>query len=109
MGDRGNIAIKYQEGQKIYFYSHWGGSELAQTLKRALEHGRSRWDDESYLARIIFSEMIKDEIDGTTGYGIAPFEIEKGSPLFTVDTKEKTVNDVPFDQFIDSVKADAYA
>jgi hypothetical protein len=69
MGDRAHIALKQDKGT-IYLYSHWDGRDLYQKLARALERGRGRWDDEEYLGRIIFSEMIRDDINGETGYGI---------------------------------------
>lgn len=75
MGDRRHVILHYRNGKEIYFYTHWGGSELPQTVQNALKR-EQRWDDESYLARIIFSEMIKDEPNGETGYGIAPFYME---------------------------------
>ena len=64
-----------------------------------------RWDDESYLARIIFSEMIKKSVLDETGYGIAPYEIEAGSPICTVNMRDKTVTDTEgktysFDDYI---------
>ena len=71
--DRGNIILKFHDGNKIYFYTHWGGSQLKNTLKNALKRGKDRWGDEPYLARIIFSEMIKDEVLKNTGYGITPY------------------------------------
>ena len=46
MGDRGNIVFKYTDGNKIYFYSHWGGSDLKETLRQALIRGKERWEDE---------------------------------------------------------------
>ena len=108
MGDRGNIAIQYEEdGEQgrwgtIYLYSHWGGSYLKATLASALNRGRSRWDDESYLARIIFSEMIADDLMGTTGYGIAPYQQDLNHPTIVVNIKDRIVDGVPFDAFVDN-------
>ena len=79
MGNRGNVVLKYSEGEKIYLYTHWSGSSLNSIVKSALERGESRWDDPSYLARIVFSEMIKDQVMETTGFGIAPHEIDDGA------------------------------
>lgn len=62
MGNRGNIKVQYQEGQPIYFYTHWSGSTINSIVRKALKRGQDRWEDESYLARIIFSELIKDEL-----------------------------------------------
>ena len=70
MGDRANIKVKSSDGE-IYFYTHWAGTELPQTLQSAIRRGKSRWKDESYLNRIIFSEMVRGDISGETGYGIS--------------------------------------
>lgn len=73
MGDRGEVKLIYGEyDNPIYLYTCWGAHELLETLRAALERGRSRWNDSSYLARIIFSEMIKDEVMDKDGYGIHP-------------------------------------
>lgn len=71
MGDRGNIAVEFDIGKKVYFYTHWNGSSLPFILKKALERGRPRWNDDSYFARILFCELIKDDVDGLTGYRIS--------------------------------------
>jgi len=100
MGARANVVLDYGKNQKIYLYSHWGGESLEEVLKDALERGKSRWNDDSYLARIIFSEMIKDDVLGTTGYGISPYLTDNEYPLLEVDLNKQTVNDIPFQEFI---------
>lgn len=122
MGDRANVRFIYDypkgglaEGERrqrselpddpdqradIFFYTHWGGSELPRTVAEALKRGTGRWDDEAYLARIIFSEMVKDEVLQETGYGIAPYQPDNEHSIVEVDARLKTVNGVPFDQFI---------
>lgn len=97
---RRNIELKYSNGKKVYFYSHWTGETLDLTLRDALEKGRERWSDESYLARIIFSEMIKDEVNKNTGYGISPYETSANYPTIKIDLKEQTVNDKNYQDFI---------
>jgi hypothetical protein len=97
MGDRGNIAIKQETKDKadepvyIYFYSHWTGSALPLILQKALERGRGRWGDESYLNRIIFSEMIQDDVMAETGYGISTSLGDGGHAIVYVDHDEMTV------------------
>ena len=105
MGDRGNVIFKYQDGNKIYFYTHWGGSSLKETVRQALIRGKERWQDESYLARIVFCEMLdteqgQDSLEDLTGLGIAPYEVDNENPLVTVDTKAQTVNGIPFSDYI---------
>jgi hypothetical protein len=70
MGDRANIHIIETEGAGIYFYTHWTGYKLPQTLQVALARGKDRWNDETYLNRIIFSEMIKNNVLDETGFGL---------------------------------------
>lgn len=76
MGDRANIVVRDRylldggPSEAIFLYSHWGGYELPEVLRKALAK-RWRWDDGAYLARIIFDEMIGDEQGGETGYGIS--------------------------------------
>jgi hypothetical protein len=102
MGMRRNIAVTFDDAKRstIYFYTHWGAEHLEETLRAALQRGMSRWDDPSYLARIIFSEMIQDEVMETTGYGIAPYEIEAEFATISVDLTDRTVDGVPFETFV---------
>lgn len=105
MGDRGNIKVVSSETPEgIYFYSHWGGSELARTLQQGLQRGKGCWDDESYLNRIIFCEMIKMNVMGETGYGISTFECDNEHPILTVDHEKQEVrcndNTWSFTEFI---------
>lgn len=103
MGDRANIIMEmptgYGEGEipngQIFFYTHWDGSELPAILQSALAR-RQRWDDESYLARIIFSEMIKNSVGDETGYGISLRESDNSYAFLRVNTEKKTVT-VDFD------------
>jgi hypothetical protein len=72
MGDRNNIKVTYHNGQSIYLYSHWGGSGLRDIVRDALETS-GRVTDESYFARVLFSRMVADDINGEIGYGIATY------------------------------------
>lgn len=93
MGDRANIAIEFEDHQKtpVYFYTHWNGTELPVTLQNALIRGRDRWDDEAYLARIIFSEMIQGAVLSETGFGISLNIQDNEHPIITVDMKLQSV------------------
>jgi len=91
MGDRGNIVIRERNGGEIYLYTHWGGSSLPLVLRSALDRSRDRWDDESYLARIIFSEMIAGDVHGTTGYGISTYRVDENHPDIVVDIAAQRV------------------
>ena len=101
MGDRGNIILKQEKGGKIYFYSHWGGSQLKETLANALLRGKERWGDEPYLSRIIFSEMIKDQVMELTGFGITTYMTDGEDQCVTVDMSEQKVGRLSFQEFVD--------
>jgi hypothetical protein len=75
MGDRGNVFfVDGKSGKElagIYMYSHWGGAFLPAQLRAALVRGRERWGDPQYLARIIFCELIQEDVLSETGYGLS--------------------------------------
>jgi len=95
MGDRGNIKVG-----KVYLYTHWGGSEIPEILKKALVRGMGRWNDEPYLTRIIFCEMIKDDVMGDTGYGISTHICDNEHEILEVDCNTQTVNGIPFKEYV---------
>ena len=80
MGDRNNIKITYSNGQSIFLYSHWGGSQLRDIVLHSMEYS-DRVTDESYFARVLFSKMLISggtrDIDSETGYGIAPYVVDQ--------------------------------
>lgn len=98
MGDRGNIVIKQnakdKQGEYIYFYAHWSGSELPSILQSALARGKERWDDEQYLARVIFCEMIKDNVLDTDSFGISTYMGDNEHDFLVVDVRAQTVGRV---------------
>lgn len=97
MGERNYI---YLENDKIYLYSHWNTEEeLKEKLKKALIRGRSRWNDRQYLNRIIFSEIIKDDVEGLTGYGLSS-DLWDGEVVLSVDVDKRQVNKINFEEFI---------
>ena len=97
MGDRGNVKLVYENKSKIYIYSHWTRSELPQLVANALHFGESRWDDEQYLARVIFQTVI-DNDDGVTNYGLSPYRGD-GDDTVTVYLDENEVANSSGDKF----------
>lgn len=89
MGDRGNIAVKQRDGATIYFYTHWKGFAVTDALTDALAK-RERWDDDAYLARIIF-DALTDGDRGTTGFGISTDISDNSYPIPHVDCSTQTV------------------
>lgn len=92
MGERSNVRMLYDTGDEIFFYTHWGGEQLPYIVQEALAYNK-RWNDPSYLSRIIFSRMIEDDILGFTGYGISPYIVDHDNywSIITVDTENKRI------------------
>lgn len=88
MGNRGNIVILSDEGKDLFLYTHWTGSDLPSIVANALDRGRDRWDDRPYLNRILFSELIKDDVLGTTGYGLDVERGDGGTEVYVSPTEE---------------------
>jgi len=98
MGARSNIQMKYSDGNSVYIYSHWGGGKdgsLRQDLSRAIGR-KERWDDEMYMAAIILREVLRDNLDKDTGYGVQPYPGEESYSTTVVDLDARTVDGVPF-------------
>ena len=108
MGDRAQVAVldTYNNGI-VYLYTHWGGSMLGETLAKALDRGRERWDDEPYLTRIIFSEMIRDDPYSLTGHGILSTSMEGPTYIVVPSKKQVFLDDSPFGWTADKVPEDA--
>lgn len=95
MGDRGNIAVQ-DGGKRVYFYSHWSGSELPAIVQKALRR-QQRWDDAPYLARIIFNTMTEGCSNSETGFGISTDVCDNEHPIVVVDCDTKKVRFEPED------------
>ena len=102
MGDRGNYKLVYGEKYPpIYLYSHWDGGAMLSILADALNsrEGRNRWDDEAYLARIIFTHLTRNA-GPELGYGIAPYLVDEDRSPIIVNLVDKTVNGTSYDEFL---------
>lgn len=73
MGARTNFELKDSKGS-VWLYSHWGGETKAEDLMAALAKAQPRWDDTSYAMRIVVSQLIGDQWDDETGYGLSSYE-----------------------------------
>ena len=111
MGDRGQVELVSYEGS-VFLYTHWGAEGLPWVVAKALDRGRGRWGDDEYLNRIIFSEMIKDEVLEETGYGIGLCLHDDLWRVVRVDHTDNTVTVsdgssgpvLTFEQFIEIYK-----
>lgn len=91
MGDRGNIELIFADhADHIFFYTHYDGSRVLHILRRALRK-RWRWDDPTYLARIIFCELVKGSEADETGYGIGLSICDNEHPIPKVFLNEQRV------------------
>lgn len=74
MGARTNFVIKTTNNaeQDIVLYSHWGGDSSERDFALAIEKAlpRIQMGDTSYVARIIVSQLIGNDWDSETGYGL---------------------------------------
>ena len=111
MGARTTWAIKTEEGDAVvWLYSHWGGDSKFEDTQRALAKAEPRWHDSTYGARIFISQIIGDQWDSETGFGITtgtldnvPFE--ESYELVVVDFTNNTIsygsNSLTFSEFVE--------
>lgn len=93
MGNRGNIKVTSEHGS-VYLYAHWKGSNLPTIVQTAMrsQSARGRWDDEQYLARILFCHLLpKDDWEGETGYGIGTVIGDGDDKVVEVDVGKQRV------------------
>ena len=114
MGCRGTIEIwengaaPKDEERPVVLYTHWGAKEMEDDLRDVLSR-KKRWNDPAYLSRMIFSRMIRNDIDGELNYGILTDNIGDAEAEIIVDCNRQEVivkgwdgNDTyTFDDFID--------
>jgi hypothetical protein len=93
MGTRAQV---YMKDEGVYLYQHYDGNCLMETVTKAVQSdvGKGRQNDSEYLARIIFSAMVKNDIDGETGYGIGTTKHGDIEYLVTVDCEKKTITEL---------------
>lgn len=89
MGERGNVCV-IDDKKKVYLYTHWRAHELPTVVQSALAK-KWRWDDGSYLARIIFDMMIGKEQGKETGFGISTTPADDAWRVVEVNCDDQTV------------------
>lgn len=104
MGDRCNVVVTELSAKgltpkaaaelkgSVVLYSHWGGESIVTTTKEGMRKGRGRFNDPAYLTRILFSNMIRADINSETGFGISSGGFGDGEyNVIVVDTADGTV------------------
>ena len=71
MGDRANFGFKQSSGETIVLYGHWAGYQMLSKLSHAVEQARPRWTDESYATRICISQLVGEDWNSETGWGLS--------------------------------------
>lgn len=90
MGDKSNIVIQESKGNRIYLYGHWMGASAIEIVAEVLSQ-RERWNDEPYLARMLFAKMTEaSPKDSSTGYGISTYMCDTEYPLIVLEPATQT-------------------
>jgi len=87
MGDRRQVIFN----NKLWFYTHWGGSSLPHLLKHAISSAKGRWGDDSYCLRIIVSKLSEPNLNSETGSGLWFSNMDSEYNNFEVDITGRTV------------------
>lgn len=91
MGDRANFGFVQPNGQTIVLYGHWAGHQMLGKLADAVIAARPRWNDSSYATRITISQMINNDWNSETGWGLHVNEIgDNEHKVAIVDFEQQT-------------------
>ena len=91
MGDRANFGFVQPNGETIVLYGHWAGYQMLGRLADAVIAARPRWNDPAYATRIAVSQLIKDDWNSETGWGLHVNEIaDNEHKIAIVDWKQQT-------------------
>ena len=99
MGDRINFVFELGEGKEIALYSHWGATGAKETLAHALRKAEPRWNDATYGVRITVSQIIGNQWDSETGFGLYIGDHNYWDETLTIDWVNKIVDGHSFDEF----------
>lgn len=103
MGDRAQVAIKGNGSSGVYLYGHWIGSDIYKATARALKRVPGRHNDNEYLARAVFCEMISTDGERAlleeTGFGIGTTQhrdVEHAIPILDCKTEMISFKKAPY-------------
>ena len=102
MGDRANVGIKTSDGNTIFLYLHWGGTDRHEIVANALAYAMARDGDESYFTRIFVSRVIDTDWDKETGVGLTVNKLPAGGdgydvPIYDYTNKTISLHDEKWD------------
>lgn len=105
MGARTNFELKDEQGS-VWLYSHWGGDSKVRDFAYALQKAESRWGDTPYAIRIAVSQLIGNDWNSETGFGLTSYQSgEESYDTLAADFTNNTVTyqgiDYTFEQFIE--------
>lgn len=98
MGARTNFELKDSKGS-VWLYSHWGGDDKVYDLAVALKKAEHRWSDSSYAMRIVVSQLIGENWNAETGFGLSSYECGEESYLpicVNFDVQTVTYDDIEY-------------
>jgi len=91
MGDRANFGFVQPNGNTIVLYGHWAGYNMLAQLAEAVFKARPRWNDPAYATRITISQMINNDWNSETGWGLHVNEIgDNEHKIAIVDFNQQT-------------------
>ena len=91
MGDRANFGFVQPNGNTIVLYGHWAGYNMLAQLAEAVFKARPRWQDPAYATRITISQMINNDWNSETGWGLHVNEIgDNEHKIAIVDFNQQT-------------------
>jgi hypothetical protein len=98
MGDRANFGIRQNDGNTIFVYGHWAGEGMLARFANALDYTQNagRIDDPAYGTRIIISQLIGEDWQGSLGWGITVNQLadnEHKVPVFDFAFQTVTLYD----------------
>ena len=75
MGNRANYGFR-SGNDTLFLYGHWAGEPgMCERLAKALSVAKPRWGDDGYATRITISQLIGDDWNSETGWGLYVNEI----------------------------------
>lgn len=91
MGDRANFGFVQPNGNAIVLYGHWAGYRMLGRLADAVIAARPRWNDSAYATRIAISQLVADEWNMETGWGLQVNEIgDNEHKIAIIDWEQQT-------------------